>query len=160
MKLFRVHSRLCIYLHKMKLRTLIAFAATFIPALLRAAEPSYDPLRTGTAGRAVELKFTDSKRTRELPLLVYLPSDSAKAAPVVLFSHGLGGSRSGSAFLGKHWSARGYVAVFLQHPGSDDGVWKDVPAAGRMAKLKAAASLENLTSGGARLIVRMPFFTA
>lgn len=41
-----------------------------------------------------------------------------------MFSHGLGGSRSGSAFLGEHWAARSYVAVSLQHPGSDDSVWK------------------------------------
>ncbi len=129
----------------MKLHQFIAFAAVIFPALLIAAEPSYDPLRAGAAGSAVELKFTDAKRGRELPVLVYLPAGAAKAAPVVLFSHGLGGARSGSAFLGKHWSARGYAAVFLQHPGSDDGVWKDAPAAGRMAKLKAAASAENFT---------------
>jgi predicted dienelactone hydrolase len=54
------------------------------------------------------------------------------AAPVVLFSHGLGGSRTGSVFLGEHWAARGYVAVFLQHPGSDDSIWKDKPWQERM----------------------------
>jgi predicted dienelactone hydrolase len=123
----------------MNLCTLFAIVAAHIPSL---AFAGYDPLREAPAGTSVELKFTDSKRSRELPLLVYLPAD-AKPAPVVLFSHGLGGSRSGSAFLGKHWAAHGYVAVFLQHPGSDEGVWQDVPAAARMVKLKAAASAEN-----------------
>ncbi|HEX3127433.1 MAG TPA: dienelactone hydrolase, partial [Thermoanaerobaculia bacterium] len=61
----------------------------------------------------------------------------------VLFSHGLGGSREGSAFLGKHWAARGYVAVFLQHPGSDESVWQGKPPRERLAALRRAASLEN-----------------
>jgi predicted dienelactone hydrolase len=73
---------------------------------------------------------------------VYLPTNTAPA-PVILFSHGLGGSREGSAFLGQHWAARGYVAVFLQHPGSDDSVWKNAPGRTRMQSLKQAASLEN-----------------
>ena len=60
-----------------------------------------------------------------------------------MFSHGLGGSRAGSKFLGEHWAARGYIAVFVQHPGSDDAVWKDVAPAERMAALRTAASLEN-----------------
>lgn len=134
----------------MNFRTLLHLAAvaalTLVPVLpgSRADEVfPYDPLRTGAAGRTHELKFTDAKRSRELPLLVYLPPDQAQPAAVVLFSHGLGGSRSGSAFLGQHWSARGYAAVFLQHPGSDDAVWNDVPAPERMAKLKTAASVQN-----------------
>jgi predicted dienelactone hydrolase len=60
-----------------------------------------------------------------------------------LFSHGLGGSREGSPFLGQHWSGRGYVCVFLQHPGSDEGVWKDVRPIERMAALRAAADAKN-----------------
>jgi predicted dienelactone hydrolase len=66
------------------------------------------------------------------------------AGPVVLFSHGLGGTREGSAYLGRHWASRGYVAVFLQHPGSDDSVWKGVPAAKRMSAMQEAASAKNL----------------
>ena len=65
------------------------------------------------------------------------------AFPVVLFSHGLGGSREGNRFLGEHWARRGYIAIFVQHPGSDGAVWKDVPQAERFAALRSAASLEN-----------------
>ena len=46
-------------------------------------------------------------------------------------------------FLGEHWAARGYVTVFIQHPGSDDSVWKDERAPARLEALKQAASLEN-----------------
>ena len=107
----------------------------------------YDPLEIpGTANRAAPLDLTahDSRRTRDLPVRVYLPGGS-NAAPVVLFSHGLGGNRSGSAFLGRHWSARGYVVVFLQHPGSDDGVWRSQPLGQLNRSMRDAASLENFT---------------
>ncbi len=62
---------------------------------------------------------------------------------MILFSHGLGGTRAGSVYLGEHWAARGYATVFLQHPGSDDSVWKDEPVQDRMRAMKQAASLEN-----------------
>lgn len=104
---------------------------------------AYDPLQplfnnTGT----VELSVIDIHRDRNLPLLVYVP-DNTKPQPIVLFSHGLGGSRYGSSYLGKHWAARGYIAVFLQHPGSDETVWKDKPMLGRMRAMRQAASAEN-----------------
>jgi predicted dienelactone hydrolase len=104
----------------------------------------YDPLTVNAAGRPSHLDLTthDGARNRDIPLRVYLPANSAPA-PVILFSHGLGGSRTGSAFLGEHWAARGYVAVFLQHPGSDESVWKDKPTRDRMRAVKRAASLEN-----------------
>ena len=93
---------------------------------------AYDPLALppAAAPEPLELVVHDAGRDRDLPLRVYLPA-STNPAPVVLFSHGLGGNRHGSAFLGRHWSARGYVVVFLQHPGSDDSVWKDKPLAQR-----------------------------
>ena len=106
---------------------------------------AYDPLADAKTDlvKTEDFTVTDEARHRDIPLRVYLP-EAKTAAPVVLFSHGLGGSREGSVFLGKHWAARGYVAVFLQHAGSDTGVWKDKPVAERMQSLKGAASLSNL----------------
>src|SRR5512145_1597812 len=85
----------------------------------------YDPLLKKGGARVGPSDFlvTDTGRQRQIPVLVYLPAGT-NAAPVVLFSHGLGGNRQGSRYLGEHWAERGYVAVFLQHPGSDDSVWK------------------------------------
>jgi len=104
---------------------------------------SYDPLRIGADSvRVIDLTVHDTARARDIPLRVYLPSVTT-AAPVVLYSHGLGGATTTSAFLGRHWAARGYVAVFMQHAGSDDGVWKDVPAAQRMAAMRSAANVQN-----------------
>jgi predicted dienelactone hydrolase len=108
------------------------------------SETSYDPLVIDNKYQPAtqDLIVKDQKRSREIPIRIYLPKERTPA-PVVLFSHGLGGSREGSAYLGNHWAARGYVAVFLQHPGSDDSVWKDKPPAERLAAMRAAAGLEN-----------------
>ncbi len=121
-------------------------------------EATYDPLALPdvTAASAaedeqrdvLELVVHDLERERDVPVLVHLPAPgatrtAATPAPVVLFSHGLGGSRHGSAYLGRHWAARGYVCVFLQHPGSDDAIWKDVPLLQRLGAFKREASLEN-----------------
>ncbi|MGO8837118.1 MAG: alpha/beta hydrolase family protein [Limisphaerales bacterium] len=104
----------------------------------------YDPLAVDPAFHAshVDLTIHDAARDRDIPVRVYLPTNTTPE-PVILFSHGLGGSRSGSAFLGEHWAARGYVAVFLQHPGSDDSVWKNEPGPQRMRAMRQAASPDN-----------------
>lgn len=109
-----------------------------------AAGPAYDPLAVSAQPRPapVDLTVRDEARHREIPLRVYLPVETAPA-PVVLFSPGLGGSREGYAYLGTHWAARGYVAVVLQHPGSDDAVWRDKPPGQALAALRQAASLES-----------------
>jgi predicted dienelactone hydrolase len=108
------------------------------------AAGEYDPLSESASGKGqtTELLVKDESRQREIPLKVYLP-EVADSSPIVLFSHGLGGTRDGCAYLGKHWSARGYVVVFLQHSGSDDSVWKDAPLQKRMAAMQQAASPQN-----------------
>jgi predicted dienelactone hydrolase len=112
--------------------------------LLHAKAPAYDPMKTAAKTVRTELlEHRDEKRQRTIPLRVYLPSGES-AAPVILFSHGLGGSRDNNPYLGEHWAKRGYVVVFVQHPGSDESVWKDARMLERMSQMKKAASLENL----------------
>jgi predicted dienelactone hydrolase len=114
-----------------------------IAPLARAGE-AYNPLRAEAGGlpAPIDLTVRDAARQRDIPVRVYLPAD-ASPAPVVLFSHGLGGSRAGGAYLAKHWAARGYVAVCLQHPGSDESVWREVPPRERLAAMRRAADAAN-----------------
>jgi predicted dienelactone hydrolase len=74
-----------------------------------------------------DAEWTDAGRGRVLPVRIYCPgeTESAESAgteerfPVIVFSTGLGRSRTDCAYLGQHWAGCGYVAVFVQHPGSD-----------------------------------------
>ena len=126
----------------------VRLMAAVLPLILAIAGEvranSYDPLAINPAFHPSHMDLTvhDAARNRDIPVRVYLLTNTAPA-PVILFSHGLGGSRAGSVFLGEHWAARGYVAVFLQHPGSDDSVWKDEPRQKRMRAMNQAASLDN-----------------
>ena len=130
---------------------LVAFLGTCLGAETATA---YDPMavskQVGSLPcHAVDLDVFDADRNRTIPIRVHLPtavaesSDVPQPCPVVLFSHGLGGSREGPRFLAEHWSQRGYVAVFMQHPGSDMAVWQDEQAGRRMEAMREAASLEN-----------------
>ncbi len=110
---------------------------------LPGAGGGYDPLAVDDAEiQTLDLVVHDTARDRDIPVLIYLPANT-EPQPVVLFSHGLGGTRNGSAYLGKHWAGRGYVAVFTQHPGSDDSVWRNVPLRERMTAMNTAASAQN-----------------
>ncbi len=60
-----------------------------------------------------------------------------------MFSHGLGGNRFTAVYLGEHWSARGYLVVFMQHPGSDETILEGAPAFQILSVMSAAASAEN-----------------
>jgi predicted dienelactone hydrolase len=109
-----------------------------------AVEPTYHPLATTDLRipKPLGLIVKDEQRSREIPLRIYLPRGGSPA-PVILFSHGLGGSREGNAYMGQHWAKRAYVVVFLQHPGSDDSVWKGKPLRERMPAMQQAAGVEN-----------------
>ena len=73
----------------------------------------------------VDGTFHDAKRDRDVPYRAYHPADNAGPAPVVIFSHELGGSREGAAYFGRHLAAYGFVALHIQHPGSDDEIIKE-----------------------------------
>lgn len=109
---------------------------------LAAAPAAYPPADAPVATVATLLAtWRDTARDRDVPVKIYYPAPSANhpaAYPVLVFSHGLGGSREGYAYLGDYWAAHGYVSVHLQHPGSDEAVWKDSKRP--MKALRAAAA--------------------
>jgi predicted dienelactone hydrolase len=120
------------------------------PALLAARSAfgqGYDPTVPGpqsaAADHTYEFEVRDPARDRAIPVRI-AHSARRMRMPVILFSHGLGGNRHGPAFLERRWRARGYVTVFLQHPGSDDTVWREAPPGERMSALRAAGTLGQL----------------
>lgn len=130
--------------HSSTLVIAVLFALIFASSASGAAPLPYDPLDVSAAPKVEKIDLTarDEKRGRDVPIRVYLPEGTGEAA-VVMFSHGLGGSRENNVYLGGHWASRGYVGVFMQHPGSDDSVWKGKERSGRLAALKGAADFEN-----------------
>ncbi len=90
--------------------------------------------------RLLREEWRDPARDRRLPVLLRLP-DVPGPAPLMIVSHGLGGSREGLAYLGQALAEAGIVALHIQHPGTDDSLWRDVPD--RRATLLAAASDAN-----------------
>jgi len=70
------------------------------------------------------VEWNDTERDRQVPAKIYHPRAAKEPFPIVIFSHGLGGSREGYSYLGRHWSSHGYVSVHLEHEGSDAEVWR------------------------------------
>ncbi|MBY0338147.1 MAG: acetylhydrolase [Acetobacteraceae bacterium] len=68
-------------------------------------------------------EWPDRARGRALPVLLRRPATPGPH-PAVLLSHGLGGSREGLGYLGRALAEAGFVALHLQHPGSDSAVWQ------------------------------------
>jgi dienelactone hydrolase len=111
-----------------------------------AAEPNSVPPDYDTPGQfeveTTKADWLDSARNRTVPVMMYLPKGDGPF-PVIVFSHGLGGSREGYAYLGNHWASWGFVCVHLQHPGSDESVWKDKDTKKAWKAMHAAANAKN-----------------
>jgi len=108
------------------------------------AQTSYKPYRREQLSKVETIKYEwkDAKRNRDLPVKIYYHVTEDKVWPVIIFSHGLGGSRDGYEYLGRYWAGRGYVCVHLQHLGSDDAVWRQSSQIMKSMK-EAAANGEN-----------------
>lgn len=122
---------------------LLAVVLVVSPQFVMAQD--YNPLQSVVTGKAqsIGLTVTDTPRQRDIPVRIYLAA-TPSPQPVILFSHGLGGNREGSAYLGQHWASRGYIAVFMQHQGSDSSLWKDKNKLKALVEMKRAMSGENL----------------
>ena len=95
------------------------------------------------APQVLDIEWKDAARERTLPLKVRLPDGSEKV-PLVIFSHGLGGSREGGKAWGEHWSANGYLVVHVQHPGSDESLWRGAGEGLPKQRLMRGATAEQL----------------
>lgn len=90
-----------------------------------------------------DFDWYDTARKRAVPVRLYLPAQTAPAQtlPLVVFSHGMGGSRRGYSYLGAYWASHGYASLHLQHVGSDRSLWAGNPF-GLVGRLQEAAKEE------------------
>ena len=87
-------------------------------------------------------EWRDETRNRAVPARLYLPTSQVSGAhslPLVIFSHGIGGSRDGYKYLGRYFAANGYASLHLQHIGSDRGLWFGNPFS-LLGRLNSAAT--------------------
>ena len=130
----------------MSRRFYLAVACLTLAALpaVSAETTSYLPPPPSAAVETLNLRWHDAARNRDVPAKIYYPKERSGLCPVILFSHGLGGSCEGYSYLGRYWAGCGYVSVHITHLGSDDSLWKDVPAAERGKALqKGAMNIQN-----------------
>jgi dienelactone hydrolase len=83
---------------------------------------SVDP----TLFTTLTFQWKDAARDRPVPAKLYLPAGpklGAGTVPLVVFSHGIGGSMDGYTYLGRFFAAHGYASLHVQHVGSDRQIW-------------------------------------
>ena len=90
--------------------------------------------------KEIETDFTYGER--KIPVKIYLPAKLKAKTPLIVYSHGLGGSRNTKKYLMEHWSKAGFICITVQHPGSDEDVWKKAGRGQRFSALRKAASAE------------------
>ncbi len=100
-------------------RACAALALGALSALAARGVRADDAQRVGV----LDLQWHDAHRGRDVPVRLYLPAGDAPV-PLVVFSHGIGGSRFGYSHLGRHWAAHGWASLHLQHAGSDRDLWR------------------------------------
>lgn len=79
-----------------------------------------------SAYETLDLDWVDASRQRSVPVRLYWPGGEQPVA-LVVFSHGIGGSRRGYSYLGEHFASRGVASLHLQHVGSDRSLWGGNP---------------------------------
>ena len=113
--------------------------------------PPEDEQRAAVQVETKLVDLRDEERDRTIPVKFYIPifkeqenpggpATIRAPMPLVLLSHGLGGTREVGAYVANYWAERGYVVCAIQHVGSDDSVWRGLPLAERMDGLRRAVA--------------------
>ena len=102
------------HIHPNRRQVLAGSAAGFFSAIAT-------PLAWAQSPAYVDDTWQDARRQRAMPVRIRWPQGTPPAAgwPVVVYSHGLGGSREGGDVWGQAWVNAGLVVLHLQHKGSD-----------------------------------------
>lgn len=98
------------------------------PGRTWAKEPNGEPfLRPIYAVGVKELNWTRTDGGVSAEARAYYPIGVGRLCPVVIYSHGLGGSIEQFEYLGRRWASRGIISVHIRHPESDASQWKGKP---------------------------------
>jgi predicted dienelactone hydrolase len=93
---------------------------TASPPLWAADRPRYDASDGPYTYKIIDdITLTDEARNRQIPLRIYCPEAPSPVSPVLVVSHGLGGSKESGNWVGQFLATHGYILVFMTHYGSD-----------------------------------------
>ena len=96
-------------------RSALCLALLAVPMAARAAAPV----------QICEASWADPVReNRQVPVRIRMPAGTGKV-PLVLFSHGLGGSLDSGTDWAEAWAEAGIAVINVQHAGSDRGILRD-----------------------------------
>lgn len=90
-----------------------------------------------------------------VPLRVRVPTHPTAPCPVIIFSHGLGGSREGYWLLTEEWASAGYAVIQPTHIGSDTATFKEAGLLGAKDAMRSAVADPALLAGRPRLVSRL-----
>ncbi len=113
--------------------------------------PAPEPLPASTSLTA-ELNLRDASRNRDIPVKIYYPGHISGSIPLIVFSHGYGGTDQGYEYLGRGWADAGYIVVFPTHRGSDDAALRQMGLRGVEDPAKAF-ELQTQRAGDIHFIV-------
>lgn len=89
----------------------------------------------------IDRDWSDASRRRPVPARLYLPEPlPPQRVPLLVFSHGIGGSREGYSYLGNYLASEGIACLHLQHVGSDRRLWWEGVPFSVVDRLKRAAA--------------------
>lgn len=66
----------------------------------------------------------EARDGRKIPYKIYRPEKLGQDHPVIVWSHGLGGTRDGAGFIARYLASHGFIHVNIQHDGTDDCLWR------------------------------------
>lgn len=124
---------------------LVLASFSFAAPAVTTVAPPYAADRKLADVEVARFDWTDAARRRRVPVKIYspaaLPAAKREPLPIIIFSHGLGGTRENYEYLGRQWAANGFVPVHLQHIGTDDSAWRG--KAKPMEAMRGAISIQH-----------------
>jgi len=93
--------------------------------------------------------FDEARDNRLVKIKAYYPvQHNLRKLPLIIWSHGLGGSVDGAAFLSRFIASHGFIILHVQHHGTDSSLWEGKPGHPwdiiRAQKINRAATLNRL----------------
>ena len=113
-----------------------AFVALFVAGGAGAGDDLYKAAAGPMKVSQRDAEWKDGARERAVPVRIYEPRHEMKEGdakveeekhPLIVFSHGMGGSRNGYPYIAEHLASYGYVVILPTHAGSDtEAIRKEV----------------------------------